>query len=323
METKGMVNAFVLDGQGGGTPLDLAGVRAWTPANGVLWIHFDLEHPGTKLWLEEESELEDIYVENLVAIETRPRSSIMKDSILLTLRGVNLNPNANPEDMVAIRVYADEHRVFTTRKRKLLSIRDIVDHIENGVGPCNTAQFICSLTDRLTVRMEHCIEQIEEDVSSLENDVLSGARPTLRTRMSAIRRETIVLRRYLSPQREAMIRLFTDPIKWVSDAERIRLRETTDRLIRYIEDLDALRERTTVTHEELVNQLSEQMNSRMYILSIMAAIFLPLGFLTGLLGINVPGIPGSENKQAFIVFVVILCSITFGQIIIFKRKKWL
>jgi hypothetical protein len=65
----------------------------------------------------------------------------------------------------------------------------------------------------------------------------------------------------------------------------LRIREVSDRLIRNIEDLDAVRGRAAVTQEELLSRLSEQMNSRMYVLSVVAAIFLPLGFLTGLLGI--------------------------------------
>ena len=67
------------------------------------------------------------------------------------------------------------------------------------------------------------------------------------------------------------------------------MREVSDQLARYLEDLDEARDRAAVTQEELVNRLSEQMNNKMYILSIVAAIFLPLGFLTGLLGINVGG----------------------------------
>jgi len=61
----------------------------------------------------------------------------------------------------------------------------------------------------------------------------------------------------------------------------------------------------------------------MYVLSVVAAVFLPLGFLTGLLGINVGGIPGADNKWAFAIFIVILVGVTFFEIALFKKKKWL
>ena len=83
-----------------------------------------------------------------------------------------------------------------------------------------------------------------------------------------------------------------------------------------------MRERVAVTQEELLSRLSDQMNTRMYVLSVVAAIFLPLGFLTGLLGVNVGGIPGVENPWAFYLFVLFLVGIVVAQMLWFKRKKW-
>ena len=65
------------------------------------------------------------------------------------------------------------------------------------------------------------------------------------------------------------------------------------------------------------------MNRTMYILSIVAGIFLPLGLLTGLLGINVGGMPGTESKIAFTVVCVFLVVVAGVEYWIFRRKKWL
>ena len=64
------------------------------------------------------------------------------------------------------------------------------------------------------------------------------------------------------------------------------------------------------------------MNTRMYVLSVVAAIFLPLGFLTGLLGINVGGIPGTENPWAFLIFSLLIVGILVVQMLWLKYKKW-
>jgi zinc transporter len=131
------------------------------------------------------------------------------------------------------------------------------------------------------------------------------------------------LRRYLAPQREAMARLYNERVPWLNDMDRMRLREVADSTTRYIEDLDASRERAIVIQEELMSRISEQMDKRMYVLSMVAAIFLPLGFLTGLLGINVGGIPGAEYKGSFYIFCGILISVSVMQIYIFKKLKWM
>jgi zinc transporter len=120
-----------------------------------------------------------------------------------------------------------------------------------------------------------------------------------------------------------MYRLYDEKISWLQDKDRLHSREVTDLLLRYIENLDSIRERAAVIHEELVSNLSEQLNSRMYLLALITTIFLPLGFLTGLFGINVGGIPGSESSFAFGIFVVILCGVALALLALFKRKKWM
>jgi zinc transporter len=109
----------------------------------------------------------------------------------------------------------------------------------------------------------------------------------------------------------------------MGERDQLHLREEADRVTRYVEDLDAARERAAVTQEELGNRLSEQLNSRMYVLSVVAAIFLPLGFLTGLFGINVGGIPMAENPQGFIDIVLMLLLITGLQVVLFRWRRWL
>lgn len=144
-----------------------------------------------------------------------------------------------------------------------------------------------------------------------------------RNEILSIRRETIILRRYLSPQKEALNKLYNDKITWINEYERIELRETNDQLIRHIEELDTIRDKVSLIQEELSNTLSDQMNKKMYILSIISAIFLPLTFLTGLLGINIGGIPGANNDNAFYIFSIILVMVTSAQFLLFKKKKWL
>jgi zinc transporter len=97
----------------------------------------------------------------------------------------------------------------------------------------------------------------------------------------------------------------------------------TERIGEVVEDIDAARERALITQEELNSRLSEQMNRAMYTLSIVAAIFLPLGLLTGLLGINGGGIPGTESPWAFLVVTVLLLALAIVLIAWFRKIKWL
>ena len=318
-----LIAAYVLDGKGGGQRLGWQEIQQWTESAGLLWVHLNFEAPEAQRWIKEESQLEDVVGDALLAEESRPRVTAFDDGLLIALRGVNLNPGADPEDMVSLRIWAEKNRIITTRRRKLLSVADLCSAIENGKGPETSGEFLEEVADRLMVRMGGVVDELEDKVAELEEAVLTAESHELRPMLASIRRDAINLRRYMAPQREAIARLQSEKISWLAEEDRIRLRETYDRLTRYIEDLDAARERAAVTHEELVSRLSEQMNNRMYVLSIVAAIFLPLGFLTGLLGINVGGIPGSEYKAAFAIFCLLLVGLVIAEIVVFKKKKWM
>jgi zinc transporter len=323
VNNNGLIGAYVLDGKGGGQKVGWKEIQEWKPTDGLLWVHLDYTAPEAQQWIKEEKQLEEVVGDALLAEESRPRVTAFDDGLLISLRGVNLNPGADPEDMVSLRIWADKSRVITTRRRKLLSVADLSTAIEMGTGPRTAGEFLEDVADRLMSRMGGVIDQLEDKVADLEEAVLTAQSHVLRPKLASIRRDAINLRRYMAPQREAIARLQSEKISWLTDEDRVRLREVYDHLTRYLEDLDAARERAAVTHEELVSRLSEQMDNRMYVLSIVAAIFLPLGFLTGLLGINVGGIPGAEYKAAFAIFCMMLGALVIIQLIIFRKKKWM
>ncbi len=313
-------HALILDKEGGAKEIN---IDEYTEEMGLLWLHLDYSKSDTIQWLTSKSNIDPLAIEALLTEETRPRTIILEDSILLALRGVNLHPNSDAEDMISIRLFINENIIISTKKRNLLSVKDIVESFKVNKGPKNSSEFIVTLTDNLTSRMENTISQMEERSSDLEEAMLDSSNFEKRTEISTIRKETISLRRYLSPQKDAISRLYHEKISWLDDYKKNQLREINDQVIRYIEELDSIKDRVTLTQEELSNKLNEQMNLRMYVLSVISAIFLPIGFLTGLLGINIGGMPGAENKDAFLIFSVFLIVIVSVQLYIFKKKKWI
>ncbi len=170
--------------------------------------------------------------------------------------------------------------------------------------------------------MESPLTQLDDDTDVIEEEVLASASINLREKIVDIRKQAILYRRYMAPQRDAIDQLRMQELTWLDEHNKRYLQESYNLITRYVEDLDAIRERSQIVKDELANMLSDKLNKNMYILSVIAAIFLPLGFLTGLLGINVGGIPGSDNPQAFALFCLILTVLIICQVLLFKRLKW-
>jgi zinc transporter len=203
-----------------------------------------------------------------------------------------------------------------------LSTNDVVERLEAGDGPIDAGELIVELADRIVMRMSDTVDDFEDKVLGLEECILSEAPAALRSDLALLRKQSIAIRRYLAPQREALNRLVMEKLSWLTESYRLRLREITDRLIRHIEDIDAVRDRAAVAQEELQSRLTEQTNERMYVLSVVAAIFLPLSFFTGLMGINVGGMPGVEDPAAFWMVVGLCIALSVLLAAVFRWRKW-
>jgi zinc transporter len=323
MENDGLICAWLLDGKGGGWQLDWDDLPAAQPANDELrWIHQDYTSRRVQDWLYQQSGLSELTVAALIQVETRPRVVPADGGLMVFLRGVNLNPGAEPDDMVSIRLWLGAHRVISLRQRRLMSVDDLRTALAARTGPCNTGEFIAKLVDGLLSRIDHVVEVIYGHIDALEEPRQLESIPVQRKQLAEIRRQAIALRRFLAPQREALNRLAADTSPLLSEQDRLQLREEYDRQTRIVEDLDAARERAAVGQESLASQMAEQTNQRMFLLSIIAAIFLPLSFLTGLLGINVGGIPGSSNPLAFTLVVIGLVGVGAALWYYFHSRDW-
>jgi zinc transporter len=318
----GLPHALLLDGRGGARSLDPEGLAAWQPEHGALWVHADLTHETGRAWIAQQSGLDPLAVDALLDEDTRPRERALDDALLFFLRGVNLNPGQDPEDMVSIRLWMDGRRIVSARHRVLLSVRDVVDRLAAGKGPVTAGALLADLVERIVERIDGVVDTAQTVGSEIEEAVIADADERQRTALADLRRQVIALRRYLAPQREACSRLQRESFSWLGETDKARLGEATNQLIRCVEDLDAVRDRAGVTTDQIDARLSEQLNRRMYALAIITAVFLPLTFLTGLLGVNLGGIPGAENELGFAIFGsgLILAGVVVG--LLFRRSRW-
>jgi zinc transporter len=314
--------AVLLDGKGGARLVSPAEAVSATPDT-PTWIHIDFSDPHAAEWAWNESGLDDSIVGAMLDTESRPRTLQQGAGVLTMLRGVNLNPGARLEDMISVRTWLEPGRVVTASRRCLRSLTEIRQNIEQGNGPTTPTQLLIDLIDRLNRYIGEGIERIEASIDQAEDDAARDGSLNRSSSFNQLRRQTAQIRRYLSPQREALDRLARITGSVFDAGEMIELREQLNRLTLGLEDLDLVRERALVAQEEFLGLLAHEQNARMLVLSIVAAIFLPLSFLTGLMGMNVAGLPGTVNTLSFWILVLLMVLIAVGILAIFRNRKWL
>ncbi len=328
MSVPGLLGAFEIAPDGAARSLS-ADEAAGPADESWRWLHLDRNAAGVADWLRDRSGLPPRAVAALLAEDTRPRAAPLGEGMLVFLRGINLNEGAEPQDMVSARLYVAPGRIVSVTLRRLWALGDLRAQAEAGRGPETPGRFLAALAERLTERMEPTLDELEERLAALEDEAMAEDTPErpqmdpddMSDALTRIRRVAIPLRRYLGPQRDAVAALTRTDRGVLDGADLESLAETGDRLTRMVEDLDLMRERSAALADQIASEASERMNRSMYLLSIVSALFLPLGFLTGLLGVNLGGLPGLESDWGFAGFCALLALVTGLEVWLIRRLR--
>jgi len=287
------------------------------------WKHVNFSNSDDTAWVRDQSGVSPIVVEALLSDESRPRALHIEDGILVILRGINLNSGSDAEDMISVRLWLERDRIISASRRPLKSLDILRQQRKQGHGPASPASFAIQLIDTLSDFIGEVTDGIESRLDQAEDRVNEAGSILKNSPFSVLRRQSARIRRYLAPQREALDNLARYPEPIFNEAQAAELREQTNRITLMLEDLDLVRERALVAQEEFLGMIAYQQNTRMLLLSIVAAIFLPLSFLTGLMGMNVAGLPGTENHWAFSIIVILMTVIAVLILLVFRARKWL
>jgi len=315
----------VLDGKGGARPIGWDEARSWQPAapGEILWVHLHRNRPGVTEWLGEGLQITEPTVELMTSDQTRPRAFREGNTLVATLRGINFNPGAEPEDMITMQLWSDGVRVITLRRYRLQTPRLVLARIDAGDGATDAGSLITELTEEMITRMNRSIVDMNEHIDELEAADPEDDAEWILAKIATIRRNCLALKRHMAPQHEALEAICRTAPAWFEDHDRREISESIDRLRRYLDDLDISKESAVVLMDDIRGRSVARSEQTTYVLTIVAAVFLPLGFITGLLGINVGGMPGVNNGDAFWV-VVGLCGVIFAlMLLLFWKWKWL
>lgn len=326
-----MLIGRVLDGTGGGRPISWQAAQRWRPgADGeLLWLHLDRTAEGVVEWLQTEFRIPASTAALLTSDATRPRAFRDGQSLVATLRGINFNPGADPEDMVSLQLWSDGQRVVTLRRHPQQTPTDVMHEIDRGRGPRDAGALVTSFAEHMVHRMNKVIVDVNDEIDRLEAtdlDARDRDKEDLLGRVAAIRRSSLALQRHMGPQHVALESISRDAPDWFEPHDRREITETIALLRRYLDDIDVSKESAVVLMDELRSRAlarSEKTNRR---LTLVATVFLPLSFLVGLFGINVGGMPWADvpgHPAGFWIVAGMCTGIAAVVVGLFRYWRWI
>lgn len=287
----------------------------------LVWIHLTESDTEAQAWLIGEAGLADYVVESLTATETRPRCDQIGDGALLNLRGRSNDAMPMSDPLASVRIWCVAGRVISVTRRHLSAVALVEAELIKGMIH-DPGDLVAEFATAITTELDPEVAELGDELDDCEADLDADRIFELRRKVTQVRSAAIGYRRFLSPQRSAIEKLAALPVPWLEDDDRLHLTAAADRAARMAEELESIRERAALTHEALTDLRAEQIDSRSLVIAIVAMIFLPLTFLTGLLGMNVEGIPYAKESWAFwgVVAVCMLLAVMIAGY--FVRRRW-
>jgi zinc transporter len=283
------------------------------------WLHFDLADPQLRAWCDDA--LPPRAARALLAAKTRPHMDDDEKGIVLTLRGINLNDGQELADMVSLRLWVTPRLIISVRRFRVFAMDDLAQAIAANDCPASTGHMIARITENIVDRIETVSVELEERADTMEDSVYENGATEVPDLFN-LQRTAIRLRRHIGPLKDALSALALNHGGIIPGTLRNRMRDTANRAMRSVEEVEEVRDRLRAlsAHLDLSHEARVARNG--YTLSVVAAIFLPLGFITGLLGVNVGGVPGVDNPDAFMILCAAMIVLGVAVYGVLRWIKW-
>jgi zinc transporter len=299
------------------SPEDAAGYRG----SGFVWIHLEGTEEEDRTILAGQG-IPDIAANALVATETRPRCDRFDEGALINIRGPAADDTAGTDRLVSVRMWARAGKVNSVTRHPLAATEAVLALMRAG-KILDPGDVVSAFARAISKQLDPQVADLGDRLDDCESSFEDGNVYKLRTEITQIRSEAIAFRRFVAPDRDALTTLAELDYDWIAEEDRLHIREAADRFARMTEELEAVRERAALLHEQLTDMRGEMMESRSLMISIVAFIFLPLTFITGLLGMNVKGIPYADEPWAFGAVVAVCVVIAAAVWAWFLYRHWL
>ncbi|MFM7348437.1 MAG: CorA family divalent cation transporter [Erythrobacter sp.] len=287
---------------------------------GFVWLH--VEEAGNARRDDLPGYVPPLAAGALLASETRPRCDEVDDAALINLRGPARDPIEDSDGLVSIRLWVERRRVTSVSRRRLSALAK-VDQLMRAGKLADGGDFVAALAQAISAELDPQVAELGDRVDDCEGALDDGAIYALRRKIAPLRSQAISLRRFVAPGRDALEDLAQLGFDWISKDNKMHLREASDRFARMAEELDAVRDRAALIHEQVTDLRSEKIDQRSLVIAVVAFIFLPLTFVTGLLGMNVGGIPFAENPWGFWIVCGLCLVMGLAVAAWFAWRNWL
>jgi magnesium transporter len=296
----------------------------------VRWINVDgLTEMAVLRAIAEKYQLHPLAIEDMVhplerpKVEDFPESADQPGRLFVVARAIDERDGSLHSDQVSLFLGRTTLLTFQdVHRQDLEPIRQRIRNPDSRVRQSDVSFLLYALLDSIVDRYYPVLERYSERLSDLDEELLEHPTRGTLQRIHAIKRELLLLRRAAWPLRDVIAQLQRDRHVCLSETAQTYLRDVHDHCVQIIDLIETYREISNGLAETYMSEVSNRTNDTVKVLTIIGTIFIPLTFLAGVYGMNMP-IPENQSPLTYPLFWLACLAVAGGMLLWFRRRGWL
>lgn len=301
-------------------------IRDERAKEGIAWI--DIQGLGDENLIREVGEEFGIHMlalEDVVNVPQRPKTETFDQHQLYISRMVSVEEDQHLE-VEQVSIFFGEGFVLTFQER----FGDVLDPVrrrirnQKGIIRASDSDYLAyAIIDTIIDGYYPVLEQYGEHLEQLETSVVANSTPQMLEQINKIKRNLLILRRGIWPQRDAINTLIRDDCPFVSEGTKVFFRDSYDHCIQVADVLETFRETAGSLFSTYLSAIGNKQNEVMRMLTIMSSIFIPLTFMAGIYGMNFTDMPELKYRSGYPILIAVMLVTAIAMLFYFKHLGWI
>lgn len=292
----------------------------------VSWINIDGVHDADLVrTVGKNFKIHPLLLEDIMDTDQRPRFEENEDGIFIVMKMLRMDQKKNRLIAEQVAFVCSEHYIISFQEQVGDVFEPVRTRIRNHQGRIRNSESVYlmyALIDMIIDNYLLIIENLGEEIEDLEVDILKNPTPQLLARINNLKLELNYLKKAIRPCGDLTLHLLRSESPLINDDIRPFLQDLSDLAKRTVETIDTYRDVLSDQLNIYHSSISNKMNEVMKVLTIFAAIFIPLTFIAGIYGTNFEYLPELHYRYAYFIFWGVLIAVALAMVIYFRRKGW-
>ena len=298
---------------------------ALTSGKGLLWIDIAEPDESDQRVLLDEFQFHPLVVDGVINPDVRSaRVEDFGEYIFVNARSVDYTAESEVVQTTDMGMFIGQNFVVTIHNSDMPSVEAVKQLVEIDGRPMikGPGFFAHALFDALIQAILPTLDRMVDRADAIEEQVLTDPDQSALIALMSLKRSCLSLNRALAPQREVLNRLGRREFDVIGHGVDLYFRDLADDLVRVQASNDVIRERADTSLATYLSVVGNRQNEIMKVLSIVATVFLPLGLIAGLFGMNFDNMPGIGFRWGYHIIVGISVFAAALVAWMFWIKRW-